>query len=69
MSYDGDYKALKEPKVCVFRRTPSLDEARDRIFTARCQGRTRMVSKRTRQDGDKTSQIDLLEQYLRRKHR
>ena len=37
--YDGNCKALTEPEARALRRAPSLDEARDRIFEARSQGK------------------------------
>ena len=42
--YDGNFKALTEPEARALRRAPSLDEARDRISAARCQGRPSVVS-------------------------
>ena len=42
--YDGNYKALTNPETFALRRAASLDEARDRILTARCQGRPPVVS-------------------------
>ena len=41
--YGGNYKALTEPEARAIRRAPSLDKARNRILTARCQGRPRVV--------------------------
>jgi len=41
--YDGNYKALTNPEIFALRRTPSLDEARDRILAARQEGMSYMV--------------------------
>jgi len=65
--YDGNYKALTNPEASALRRAPSLDEARDRIFAARQEGRTYMGAKSPRQDEYQTPRIDPLEQYHRRK--
>jgi len=43
--YDGNFKALTEPEARALRRASSLDSARDRIFAARQEGRSYMVSK------------------------
>lgn len=39
--YEGNCHCLTGPETFALRRTSSLDEARDRIFAARCQGRAR----------------------------
>jgi hypothetical protein len=55
--YDGNCKALTEPEARALRRTPSLDEARDRIFAARCQRRAPMVSGSIQETQSQTSII------------
>ena len=67
--YDGNFKALTNPEAAALRRAPSLDEARDRILAARCQGRSYMGPKSPRQDEYQASRIDPIEQYHRRKLR
>jgi len=67
--YDGNYKALTNPEALALRRSPSLDEARDRIFAARSQGRSHLGAKNPRQDEYQTPRIDPIEQYHRRKLR
>jgi hypothetical protein len=67
--YDGNFKALTNPEAFALRRTSSLDEARDRIFTARQEARTHLGSKSPRQNGHQTSLIDPLELHHKRKLR
>jgi hypothetical protein len=55
--YGGNYKALTEPEARALRRAPSLDEARDRIFAARCQGRPSVVSAGVQETQSQTSAI------------
>jgi hypothetical protein len=65
--YDGSIKALTNPEAFALRRTSSLDEARNRIFAARQEGRTHLGSKSPRQNGYQTSLIDPLELHHKRK--
>ena len=67
--YDGNFNALTNPEAAALRRATSLDEARDRIFTARSQGRSHMGAKSPRQDEYQAPRIDPIEQYHRRKLR
>jgi hypothetical protein len=39
--YEGNYQCLTGPETAALRRTPSLDQARDRVLAARCRGRAR----------------------------
>jgi hypothetical protein len=67
--YDGNFKALTNPEALALGRSPSLDEARNRILAARQAGRSSMGAKSPRQDEHQTPLIDPLEQYHRRKLR
>jgi len=67
--YGGNYKALTNPEAFALGCSPSLDEARDRIFTARRKGRAYMVSGSHQETQSKTSRIDPIEQYHHRKSR
>jgi hypothetical protein len=67
--YGGNYKALTNPEAFALRRSPSLDEARNRIFAARQAGRSHLVSKSSRQDEYQAPRIDPVEQYHYRKSR
>jgi len=53
--YDGNYKALTEPEARALRRAPSLDEARNRIFAARQEGRASLVSGRIQETQSQTT--------------
>ena len=64
--YDGNYKTLTEPEARALRRSPSLDEARDRIFAARCQGRSSIVSGSVQKAQSQTSLINPQENNPRR---
>jgi len=55
--YDGNYKTLTEPEARALRRAASLDEARARILTARCKGRTSMVSGNVQETQSQTTTI------------
>ena len=65
--YDGNIKALTEPEARALRRTSSLNEARNRIFTARCQGNAHMDAESPQKNEYKTPRIDPLELYHHRK--
>jgi hypothetical protein len=67
--YDGNYKALTNPEACALRRSPSLDEARDRILAARQAGRSHLVSRSHQEAQSQTSLINSIEQYHHRKSR
>jgi hypothetical protein len=67
--YDGNIKALTEPEARALRRSPSLDEARNRILAARQEGRTHLGAKSSRKDEYQTPRIDPVEQYHYRKSR
>jgi len=56
--YGGNCKALTEPEARALRRAPSLDEARDRILAARCQGRPSVVSASVQETQSQTSLIN-----------
>ena len=56
--YDGNYKTLTNPEAFALRRSPSLDEARDRILAARCQGRPSMVSESVQETQSQASLIN-----------
>ena len=55
--YDGNYKALTEPEARALRRAPSLDEARNRILAAKCQGRSSVVSRSIQEAQSQTTVI------------
>jgi predicted amidophosphoribosyltransferase len=67
--YDGNVKALTEPEARALRRSPSLDEARNRILAARQEGRASLGAESPQQDGYQTPRIDPLELHHRRKLR
>ncbi len=48
--YDGNYKALTNPETFALRRTPSLDEARDRILAAKQTRRSHLGAERTQEN-------------------
>jgi len=50
--YDGNYKALTNPEVFALRWVPSLDEARNRILTAKQTGNPSMGAERTAKNED-----------------
>ncbi|GBU27609.1 hypothetical protein R84B8_01143 [Treponema sp. R8-4-B8] len=65
--YDGNYKALTNPEAIALGRSPSLDEARDRIFAARQAGRARLVSRSHKETQPQTPRIGSVEEYLHHK--
>jgi len=65
--YDGNYKALTNPEAYALGRSPSLDEARDRIFAARSQGRSHLVSRSHKETQPQTPRIDSVKEYHHQK--
>jgi len=59
--YDGNIKALTEPEARALRRTSTLNEARNRILTARCQRNAPMGAESLQRNEYKTPRIDPIE--------
>jgi len=67
--YGGNYKALTNPEAFALGRAPSLDEARNRILTARQEGRSRMGSENAQKNENKTPPITDQKIFRRRPSR